>query len=107
MTKNHSNDDFKHLIEQHFRGLPRIEKIFYTSLAITGLIMAVSIIYMQIRHQQIQQEISAINRNMLIEEEALNEARQEVNDLTRLERITSIVSQADIKTQSDNLKKVD
>lgn len=107
MTKDKRNDDFKSLVQERIRTFTRIEKIFYATLAVTGLIMAISVVYMQIRHQQLKQEITALNTDINLKKEELNDAKQEINELTRLERITEIVSRADIKTQSGNLQKVD
>lgn len=107
MTKETKQEEIRQSIQARFRIFSRIEKAFYTSLLVTGLIMAVSIIYLHSRSQQIEQEISYINRQINEQEIALNEAKQEVNELARLERISQIAQNAGLTTQNGNLEKVD
>lgn len=107
MTKDKRSDALKHLVQERIRTFSRVEKVFYLTLVVTGLMMAVSVVYMQIRHQQLQQEITSLNQDINGKQDELNDVKQEINELTRLDRITEIVSKADIKTQSGNLQKVD
>lgn len=107
MTRDRRSDVLKHLVQERIRTFSRIERLFYLSLVVTGLIMAISVVYMQIRHQQLQQEITSLNHDINAKQDELNDVKQEINELTRLDRITEIVDKADIKTQSGNLQKVD
>ncbi|MGT2894828.1 cell division protein FtsL [Streptococcus entericus] len=107
MAKEKYTEDLRRVLGDKIRTFSRIEKTFYLCLVITGIIMAVSVVYMQIRHQQLQQDITVLNNKINDQQDELNDAKQEVNELTRLERITDIVTKSDIKTQSGNLQKVD
>ncbi|MFA9413253.1 MULTISPECIES: cell division protein FtsL [unclassified Streptococcus] len=107
MAKEKYTEDLRRVLGDKIRTFSRIEKTFYLCLVITGIIMAVSVVYMQIRHQQLQQDITVLNNKINDQKDELNDAKQEVNELTRLERITDIVTKSDIKTQSGNLQKVD
>lgn len=107
MTKENYTEDLRRLLGDRIRTFSRIERVFYLTLVVTGIIMAVSVVYMQIRHQQLQQEITTLNNQINNKHDELNDAKQEVNELTRLDRITEIVNKSDIKTQSGNVQKVD
>lgn len=107
MAKEKYTEDLRRVLGDKIRTFSRIEKTFYLCLVVTGIIMAVSVVYMQIRHQQLQQDITVLNNKINDQQDELNDAKQEVNELTRLERITDIVTKSDIKTQSGNLQKVD
>lgn len=107
MTKEQTKEEIRQSIQARFRTFNRIEKAFYLSLLVTGLAMAISIIYLHSRAQQIEQEISAINRDINEQKIALNEAKQEVNELARLERIAQIAQNAGLTSQNGNLEKVD
>lgn len=107
MTTDKRNEALKQLVQDRIRTFTKIEKVFYLTLATTALIMAVSVVYMQIRSQQLKQDITNLNTQINLKKDELNDAKQEINELTRLDRITEIVSRADIKTQSGNLQKVE
>lgn len=107
MTNENRNEVIRQAVQDRIRTFTRLEKVFYTCLIGTAVVMAISIVYLQGRSQQIQQEISAINRQIKEKEIELNNAKQEVNELTRLERISKIVDLSNIKTQNGNLQKVE
>lgn len=109
MSKDYRQEAVMQLVQERFRTFTRLEKVFYLALVVTAVLMAISTVYMYGRTQQIQQEISYLNRQIHAKEEELNDAKQEVNELARLDRINEIVSKADIKTQegNGNLQKVD
>lgn len=107
MTTDKRSEEIQRLVQERIRTFSRLEKFFYLTLVVTGIIMAISVVYMQIRHQEIQQEIADLNNKINAKHDELNDAKQEVNELTRLDRITAIVDKSDIKTQNGNLQKVD
>lgn len=107
MTTDKQHEALNQVLKNRIRVFTRIEKIFYAALALTCLVLAVGVVYMNIRHQQLKQDITNLNTEINLKKDELNDAKQEINELTRLDRITDIISQADIKTQSGNLQKVD
>lgn len=107
MTSDKRNEALRQALQDKIRTFSRIEKVFYSTLLVTAIVMAISVVYLQGRNQEIQQEISAINRQIKEKEVEFNNAKQEVNELTRLERIAQIVQKSNITTQNGNLQKVD
>lgn len=107
MTTDNRNEAIRQALQDKIRTFSRIEKVFYTILLLTGIVMAISVVYLQGRSQEIQQEISDLNSKIIEKQVELNNAKQEVNELTRLERIAQIVEKSGIRTQKENLQKVD
>lgn len=107
MSNEKRQEAVRQALQERIRTFSRIEKAFYGALIVTAIVMSISVVYLQSRTQQIEQEISAINRQIREQEIELNNAKQEVNELSRLERIAQIVEKSDIKTQNGNLQKVD
>ncbi|AUC25445.1 cell division protein FtsL [Streptococcus uberis] len=94
-------------LQKRIRTFSRIEKAFYSAMIITAIIMSVSIIYMQSRRLQLQQDITTLNSQISDKKTELNNAKQEVNELSRRDRIVDIAGKAGLSNRNDNIKKVD
>lgn len=94
-------------LQKSIRTFSRIEKAFYSAMIITAIIMSVSIIYMQSRRLQLQQDITTLNSQISDKKTELNNAKQEVNELSRRDRIVDIAGKAGLSNRNDNIKKVD
>lgn len=94
-------------LQKRIRTFSRIEKAFYSAMIITAIIMSVSIIYMQSRRLQLQQDITTLNSQISDKKTELNNAKQEVNELSRRDRIVDIAAKAGLSNRNDNIKKVD
>lgn len=95
------------LYKKESKPLPDWKRLFYGAIIITAITLAVSIIYLQSRSLQIQQEISHLNSQINDRETEYNNAKQEVNELSRYDRIAEIAQKAGLTVQKDNIKKVD
>lgn len=94
-------------LQKRIRTFTSIEKAFYGAIVITAVVMATSIIYLQSRNMQIQQEITQINSNINDAETDLNDAKQEVNELTRYDRIAEVAKKHGLTIQNDNIQNVE
>lgn len=94
-------------LQRQIRTFSRIEKAFYSAMIVTAITMAVSIIYLQSRRLQLQQDISSLNSQISDKRTDLNNAKQEVNELSRRDRIVDIASKAGLSNRNDNIKKVE
>ena len=61
MTEKHRNEAIANALKRRIRKFSRVEKAFYGSIIITAITMAVSIIYLQSRNLQVQQQITDLN----------------------------------------------
>ena len=107
MTNEKRSEALSQALQKRIKTFTRLEKAFYGAIIITAITLAVSIIYLQSRSLQIQQEISHLNSRINDRETEYNNAKQEVNELSRYDRIAEIAQKAGLTVQKDNIKKVD
>nr|WP_065868318.1 cell division protein FtsL [Streptococcus mutans] len=107
MTNEKRSEALSQALQKRIKTFTRLEKAFYSAIIITAITLAVSIIYLQSRSLQIQQEISHLNSQINDRETEYNNAKQEVNELSRYDRIAEIAQKAGLTVQKDNIKKVD
>lgn len=106
MTVDKRSEAVLSVLQNRIRTFSRIEKGFYLVLLITAITMAISIVYLQSRLLQVQQEVTALNHQINVTKTDLSNAKQEVSDLIRLERVTQAAEEAGLSPQYDNVKKV-
>ena len=92
------------VLQDHFRRFSRVEKAFYGSIVLTAVILAISIVFMQTRILQVQSELTDLNTEAKKTE--LADVRQEVNELTRYDRLSQLASSQGMKLQKENRKTV-
>ncbi|MGT2749437.1 cell division protein FtsL [Streptococcus orisasini] len=107
MTNEQRSEAISQALQKRIRTFTRLEKAFYGAIIITAITLSISIIYLQSRTLQIQQEISHLNSKINDKETEYNNAKQEVNELSRYDRISDIAQKAGLSVQKDNIKKVD
>lgn len=107
MTDKHRNEAISNALKRRIRKFSRIEKVFYGSIILTAITMAVSIIYLQSRNLQVQQEITNLNSQISNMQTDYDNAKQEVNELTSRDRIEQIAGNAGLTSQQDNIKQVE
>ena len=81
-----------------------MEKAFYLSIAFTALVLALSIIFMQTRLLQVQNDLTKINAQIEEKKTELDDAKQEVNELIRSERLKEIADKKDLKLNNENIR---
>lgn len=107
MTDKHRNEAISNALKRRIRKFSRIEKVFYGAVILTAITMAVSIIYLQSRNLQVQQEITNLNSQISDMQTDYDNAKQEVNELTSRDRIEQIAGNAGLTSQQDNIKQVE
>ena len=107
MTDKHRNEAISNALKRRIRKFSRIEKVFYGAIILTAITMSVSIIYLQSRNLQVQQEITNLNSQISDMQTDYDNAKQEVNELTSRDRIEQIAGNAGLTSQQDNIKQVE
>ena len=105
--EKHRNEAISNALKRRIRKFSRIEKVFYGSIILTAITMAVSIIYLQSRNLQVQQEITNLNSQISDMQTDYDNAKQEVNELTSRNRIEQIAGNAGLTSRQDNIKQVE
>lgn len=96
----------QHPIQKRIRKFSRVEKAFYGSIILTAIILAVSIVFMQTKLLQVNHDLTEVNAQIESEQAELDNIKQEVNELTRYERLSQLASSQDMKLQKGNRKTV-
>ena len=91
-------------LQSRIKKFSRVEKAFYLSIAFTALVLAVSIIFMQTRLLQVQSDLTKINVQIEEKKTELDDAKQEVNELIRSERLKEIADKKDLKLNNENIR---
>ena len=107
MTEKHRNEAIANALTRRIREFSRVEKAFYGSIIITAITMAVSIIYLQSRNLQVQQQITDLNSQITEVQTDYDNAKQEVNELSSRDRVEQIAQNAGLTSQQDNIKQVE
>ncbi|CYV59140.1 cell division protein FtsL [Streptococcus suis] len=91
------------VIGDKIRTFTRVEKAFYSSIVISGLALAVVIIFMQARLLQVQSDLAKVNQDISQKQIEINDAKQAVNELTRSARLMEIAEKAGLTFNNDNI----
>ncbi len=107
MTSKNQTEAVSKALQKRIRTFTRIEKVFYGAIVLTAITMAVSIIYLQSRNLQVQQEITSLNSQISSMQTEYDNAKQEVTELSSRDRISAIAGEAGLTNQQDNIKQVE
>lgn len=94
-------------IQARIRKFSRIEKAFYGSIIATALIVAISIVFMQTRLLQVQNDLTNLNTELEAKQTELDDAKQEVNELTRADRLSKLAQSQEMKRNNENIRTVE
>ncbi|KHD45473.1 cell division protein FtsL [Streptococcus hongkongensis] len=106
MNNEKRSQEVTSALQKRIQTFSRVEKAFYTALIVTAITMSISIIFLQSRKLQLQQDITSLNSKIDDKQTELNNARQEVNELSRRDRIVDIAGKGGLSNHNDNIKKV-
>ncbi|AND80383.1 cell division protein FtsL [Streptococcus pantholopis] len=106
MTNEKRTEAVTKVLQKRIRTFSRIEKAFYGAIILTAIIMAVSIVYLQSRNLQVQQEITQLNSQINDKETELNNAKQEVAELSGRDRIVQIATESGLNSENANISEV-
>lgn len=90
-------------IEDKIRTFSRVEKAFYGSIVISGLILAIGIVFMQTKLLQVQSEMAGVNQEINTKLVEIDDAKQAVNDLSRKARLLEIAEKEGLSFNNDNI----
>ncbi|HEL2386699.1 cell division protein FtsL [Streptococcus suis] len=91
------------VIGDKIRTFTRVEKAFYSSIVLSGLALAIGIIFMQTRLLQLQSSMAKVNQDISQKQIEINDAKQAVNELTRSARLMEIAEKVGLTFNNDNI----
>ena len=92
------------LLQARIKQFSRVEKAFYLSIAITALVLAISVVYMQTKLSQVHSDLTRVNAQIEEKKTELDDAKQEVNELIRSERLTEIANSQELQLNNENIR---
>ena len=103
MLEDKRRDMTMRIIEEKIRTFTRVEKAFYGSIVLSGLILAIGIIFMQTKLLQIQSDMASINQDISAKKLEIEDAKQAVNDLVRNARLLEIAEKEGLTLNNDTI----
>ncbi|HFU4011710.1 cell division protein FtsL [Streptococcus suis] len=91
------------VIGDKIKTFSRVEKAFYGSIVVTGLVLAIGIVFMQTRLLQVQSDMARINQEISAKQVEIDDAKQAVNELTRSARLLEIAEKEGLSYNNDNI----
>ncbi|CQR25793.1 protein required for the initiation of cell division [Streptococcus varani] len=91
------------VIEDKIKTFTRVEKAFYGSIVISGLILAIGIVFMQTKLLQVQSDMAATNQEISVKLLEIEDAKQAVNDLARKARLLEIAEKEGLTFNNNNI----
>ncbi|HEM6371319.1 TPA: cell division protein FtsL [Streptococcus suis] len=91
------------VIGDKIKTFTRVERAFYSSIVISGLALAVGIIFMQARLLQVQSDLAKVNQDINQKQVELNDSKQAKNELTRYARLMEIAEKVGLTFNNDNI----
>ncbi|MGT2742354.1 cell division protein FtsL [Streptococcus plurextorum] len=107
MSADKQQEALTQMVQRRFRQFTRLEKVFYATIIISAITMAISLIYLQSKNLQLQQVISELNGSLNTQQTEYNNAKQEVNELLQRERVIKIAEEAALEPRTDSIQKVE
>ena len=93
-------------MQDRIRRFTRSRESLYGSIVLTGIILLPLLFLVQTRILQVQSDLTNLNTELKTKETELEEIRQEVNELTRYERLSKLASSQGMTLQKENRKVV-
>ncbi len=103
MLQDRRSDAAMRVISDKIKTFSRVEKAFYGSIVLSGLVLAVGVISMQSRLLQIQSDMAAINQQINTKQVEIDDAEQAVNELVREARLMDLAEKTGLTFNNDNI----
>lgn len=103
MLEDKRRDLTMQVIEDKIKTFTRVEKAFYGSIVLSGLVLAIGIIFMQTKLLQVQSDMAGINQDISVKLLEIEDAKQAVNDLARKARLLEIADKEGLTFNNDNI----
>lgn len=103
MLQDQRKDATMRVISEKIKTFSRVEKAFYGSIVLSGLTLAVGIVFMQTRLLQVQAEMAHVNQEINSKQVEFDDAEQAVNELIRNARLLEIADKAGLTYKNDNV----
>ena len=92
------------ILQARIQKCSRVEKAFYGARVLTAVILATSVVFMQTKLLQVQRDLTTVNSKIEAKRTELDDAKQEVNELIRSERLSKLASSQEMTQNNENIR---
>ena len=92
------------ILQARIQKFSRVEKAFYGAIVLTAVILATSVVFMQTKLLQVQRDLTTVNSKIEAKRTELDDAKQEVNELIRSERLSKLASSQEMIQNNENIR---
>ncbi|MER0122779.1 cell division protein FtsL [Streptococcus sp. ZJ93] len=103
MLKEQRKDATMRIISEKIKTFSRVEKAFYGSIVLSGLTLAIGIVFMQTKLLQIQATMARVNQEINSKQVEIDDAKQAVNELIRDARMMEIAEKEGLTYNNNNV----
>lgn len=94
-------------LEMRIRRFSKVEKSFWGAIVLTIVVLAVSIVFMQTKLLRVEQDLTDVNVKIEEKKTELDDAKQEVNELVRSDRLNKIANDQEMQKNNQNVRTVE
>ena len=93
------------LLTQKFKKLSNVEKVFYLSVIVTAIVLAIGMVFVRTKIIEVEQNTLTIQLQVIIKEDKLKAYDQQINELMTDDRVAKQASDSGLKMNNDNVIK--
>lgn len=93
------------VLAQKFKRFSGVEKVFYLSMVVVALMLAVTQLFIQTKTQEIESSTLHYNSQITVKEQKNSEYDQKIQELTSQDKLQKVTDKYGISYNSDNVLK--
>lgn len=93
------------LLTRKFRKLSIVEKVFYLSVIVTAIVLAIGMVFVRTKIIEVEQNIVDIQTEVSTKEDQLKTYDQQINELMSEERVLKQANESGLKRNNDSVIK--
>ena len=93
------------LLTRKFKRLSNVEKVFYLSVIVTAIVLAVGMVFVRTKIIEVEQNTLTIQTEVSTKEDQLKAYDQQINELMTDDRVAKQANDSGLKMNNDNVIK--
>ena len=93
------------LLTRKFKKLSNVEKVFYLSVIVTAIVLAIGMVFVRTKIIEVEQNTLTIQAEVTTKEDQLKAYDQQINELMTDDRVAKQASDSGLKMNNDNVIK--
>ncbi|GFH39738.1 cell division protein FtsL [Pseudolactococcus insecticola] len=93
------------LMKRKFNRLSRVEKVFYLSIIVTAIMLAIGMVFVRTKIIEVEQNTLDIQTKVSTKEDQLTTYNQQINELMSGDRVIDQANASGLKVNNENVIK--